>query len=180
MDELELKHIAPYLPYGLKVQYEGILNGKELKEYDKSEPVLSDPYSEEYIEFWRNRREDIGLKISKIKEVKFYNNYIKFYVGRHHGYLKPLYLGDFKPILRPLSLLIKEIEINGEKFVPSSRLYRDFDLSPNYYGRLGMLFNGNGIDDPIHGYLVVNKLFEWHFDVFGLIEKGLAIDINTL
>ena len=23
-------------------------------------------------------------------------------------------------------------------------------------------------------------LFEWHFDVFGLIEKGLAIDINTL
>ena len=74
MDNLELKHIAPYLPYGLKVQYEGILNGKELKEYDKSEPLLSDPYSEEYIEFWRNRREDIGLKISKIKEVKFYNN----------------------------------------------------------------------------------------------------------
>jgi hypothetical protein len=26
----------------------------------------------------------------------------------------------------------------------------------------------------------VQKLFEWHFDVFGLISKGLAIDINTL
>ena len=25
-----------------------------------------------------------------------------------------------------------------------------------------------------------NKLFEWNFDVFGLIDKGLAIDINTL
>jgi hypothetical protein len=24
------------------------------------------------------------------------------------------------------------------------------------------------------------KLFEWHIDVFGLIEKGLAVDINTL
>jgi len=24
------------------------------------------------------------------------------------------------------------------------------------------------------------KLISWHFDVFGLIEKGLAIDINTL
>ena len=24
------------------------------------------------------------------------------------------------------------------------------------------------------------KLFEWHFDVFGLIDAGLAIDINTL
>lgn len=25
-----------------------------------------------------------------------------------------------------------------------------------------------------------NKLFSWHFDVFGLIPAGLAIDINTL
>jgi len=23
-------------------------------------------------------------------------------------------------------------------------------------------------------------LFKWHFDVFGLIKKGLAVDINTL
>ena len=26
----------------------------------------------------------------------------------------------------------------------------------------------------------LNYLFENHFDVYGLIEKGLAIDINTL
>lgn len=25
-----------------------------------------------------------------------------------------------------------------------------------------------------------NQLFEWHFDVFGFLKKGLAIDINTL
>ncbi len=29
-------------------------------------------------------------------------------------------------------------------------------------------------------YKVVKKLFEWHFDIFGLIPAGLAIDINTL
>ena len=29
-------------------------------------------------------------------------------------------------------------------------------------------------------YWIAQKLFEWHFDVFGLIEAGLAIDINTL
>lgn len=28
--------------------------------------------------------------------------------------------------------------------------------------------------------LLWQKLFEWHFDVFGLIEKGLAVDINTI
>ena len=29
-------------------------------------------------------------------------------------------------------------------------------------------------------YQEVQKLLEWHFDVFGLIEQGLAIDINTI
>ena len=29
-------------------------------------------------------------------------------------------------------------------------------------------------------YQEMCKLLEWHFDIFGLIEKGLAIDINTL
>jgi hypothetical protein len=29
-------------------------------------------------------------------------------------------------------------------------------------------------------YEDIVKLFEWHFDVFGLIDAGLAIDINTL
>jgi len=29
-------------------------------------------------------------------------------------------------------------------------------------------------------YFLHELLFKWHFDVFGLIEKGLAIDINTI
>ena len=29
-------------------------------------------------------------------------------------------------------------------------------------------------------YGIIERLLEWHFDIFGLIEKGLAIDINTL
>ena len=29
-------------------------------------------------------------------------------------------------------------------------------------------------------YILVEILFENHFDLFGLIEKGLAVDINTL
>ena len=29
-------------------------------------------------------------------------------------------------------------------------------------------------------YWIMEKLFKWHFDVFNLLEKGLAIDINTL
>ena len=31
-----------------------------------------------------------------------------------------------------------------------------------------------------NNYWKIEKLFEWHFDVFGLIEKGLAINVNDL
>ena len=38
---------------------------------------------------------------------------------------------------------------------------------------------GNGCKITLYDG-ICEKLFEWHFDVFGLIEKWLAIDINTL
>ncbi|MFD2600184.1 hypothetical protein ACFSQ3_14595 [Sphingobacterium corticis] len=70
-----------------------------------------------------------------------------------------------KPILRRLSNLTKEIEHKGVKFVPISILGGFIDFSSGY----------RFID-----YWKVQLLIEWHFDVFVLIDAGLAIDINTL
>ena len=88
-----------------------------------------------------------------------------------------------KPILRPLSDLTIEIEVNGEKFVPGedlSELMDIYDLGYNdhYYDyKLEKYI----IDDPCREpYFVIQKMFEWHFDVFDLIKRGDAIDINTL
>ena len=37
------------------------------------------------------------------------------------------------------------------------------------------------LGDPIHlPVLVYNYLLEKHFDLFGLIKRGLAIDLNTI
>jgi hypothetical protein len=36
------------------------------------------------------------------------------------------------------------------------------------------------LSETIIEYCVIEFLCQYHFDVFGLIEKGLAIDINTL
>jgi hypothetical protein len=128
-----------------------------------------------------------------------------------------------KPILRPLSDLTKEIEINGERFVPMVKLFEMINISElqvmyenetpyklgekngcqyiifdNYdfddiYGHAEyevQFYFQNGclvLDVPVwinnvieNNYNLYNKLFEWHFDVFGLIQKGLAVDINTL
>ncbi|MBC7654362.1 MAG: hypothetical protein H7098_07810 [Oligoflexus sp.] len=66
----------------------------------------------------------------------------------------------YKPILRPLSDLTKEIEVNGER-----KIISDYTLDK-------MSFN--------LGINYLNTLFKYHFDVYGLINRGLAIDINTL
>ena len=83
---------------------------------------------------------------------------------------------NIKPILRPLSDLTKEIEVNGERFVPVRILmcaaYKAYDS--NY----DLLF---ATQEPTRmPYHIVQKLYEWHFDVFGLIPNNLAIDMNTI
>jgi len=77
-----------------------------------------------------------------------------------------------KPILRPLSNLTKEIELNGEKFLP----YVKSNYTLNCFNQM----QRNGFEKNIWSYELTQILLEWHFDIYGLIESGLAIDINTL
>ena len=104
--------------------------------------------------------------------------------------------GNFLPILRPLSDLTKPIEHNGEKFVPIERILglgkKDGDASSPWNYKI--LINDNNL---IRIELVRSQqtlelnfrdlslkhamlLIDWHFDIAGLIEKGEAIDVNTL
>ena len=96
---------------------------------------------------------------------------------------------EFKPILRPLSDLTKEIEHNGEKFVPYYQLKvlglvktasLRFETIILELDRNRIFYIPDYHDFFQLPYQVVQKLISWHFDVFGLIEKGLAIDINNL
>lgn len=123
MKQLELKHISPYFPFGLKIK-----SGEDIYE------VLS--------------------------------------IGKNCVYFKGglLPYNDFKLILRPLSDLTKEIERNGEKFIPCEQFSYDMEC---------MLRLGD-VDTGCQPYSLIQKLIEWHFDIFGLIDKDLAIDINNL
>ena len=126
--KLELKHLAPYLPYDLMC---------EVKDQGKT-------------------------KHAKLSGAYIDNSYAFFdTVESEHGY------DSIKPILRPLSDLQKLITINDEIFIPLNWIFGE-DWSDAHSNPLFWQY-GN-----------TKKLFEWHFDVFGLIPEGLAIDINTL
>lgn len=162
MEELQLKYIAGYLPYNLKVVYE----------------------------------EHRGLKDYKIKDI----NAVNVHSGTieilcNHSYI---WTDKFKPILRPITDLNKEI--NG--IVPLAELASkisnlfgiDFIVKHiNQYNNI--IFSADGMEfgfldkefylldygEDIGGIdqlMCFSYLFEHHFDIYGLIDKGLAVDIN--
>jgi len=130
--KLELKHLAPYLPYGLKTD-KGILSGIELSNNE------SDIY-------WIDN--DKGI-------------------GHHYDY------ADFKPILRPLSDLTKEIEHNNSVLDLILYLCNTYD----YRGQMHIIQDIVKEKIPIAMYF---ELLRWHFDVFGLIDKGLAVPFSAV
>lgn len=90
-------------------------------------------------------------------------------------------INRIKPILHPLSDLTKQIEVNGKKFIPLTELLKqsNFDVEEmSFSAQLEYIEPYSNILFMSH--LDAQKLLEWHFDIYGLIPEGLAIDINTL
>lgn len=87
----------------------------------------------------------------------------------------------FKPILRHFSDLSIEINVNGERFVPKHLLIDKYDLKFDEEDDFFLDYYCIGeTDSPWTGYAIIQQLIQWHFDVYGLIEKDLAVDINQI
>lgn len=140
MEKLTIEHLAPYLPYGLKIE---ILN-----------------YKCDYV----------GIQFSEITGFYMIGEALHVtYKGGSTGKS----IDDFKPFLRPLSDLTKEIDHNGAKFTP-------IDYNAFKHSKDDIIEYQNGfLHYKAIKFGIIQRLFEWHFDVFSLIDKGLAIDINS-
>jgi hypothetical protein len=120
-------------------------------------------------------------------KAEFTNTFGEVSIGELDGYYVDGYLfdccrdEDAKPILHPLSDLTKEIEHKGEEIIPIVKLLEH------------MNFNVREMElDEIREYeqsfkivelITLRELplyLEWHFDLFGGIDSGDAIDVNTL
>lgn len=123
-EKLQLKHLSPYLPYGLLM-------------FDDDNPNQYYP-----------------RLIGVLNDENIITSLPRFPYNYNCG------ISTFKPILRPLSDLTpgdsKEFE-----YVSLDDLIR-------------------GIESEHCSIKCWNSLLREHFDVFGLIDKGLAVDINTI
>lgn len=134
------------------------------------------------------------------------------------------YIGS-KLLLRPLSDLTKEIEHEGERFVPIVELFKirtqktpnevfdyyiendtailrvkcpqleeltfksffEIELEPYNiaFSLVSEIWEGEQLKDESiyqcgNEMKMLFKLLSWHFDIFGAIENGIAVDLNTV
>lgn len=165
MEKLTLEHIAPYLPYKMI--------GKSLG----GRMYYLDTFSNMLGEGIENR--EIGTFLNE----------------------------QFKPILRLMDLT-KPIIVEGKEIIPYHELckiacniqelsehvsYNENDRQLEVIGKKGyklifafdsndnsFIIMSNGVTKCVSNQLTLFQwLFKHKFDVFGLIEKGLAIDVNT-
>lgn len=164
MEEVTIEHINPYLPYNVAVQYEGVINGNEIRDYKREwqKEQKEDSFFISY-EGYKEPDEIKGLKIGFIKTVHYYLNGIQYRIGVKTGGLQTHYGTDrFKMLLQPMSDLTKEELIK-----------QGFECHIDYLTHEQM----PPLKAPAE---MVNFLFSKYYDVFGLIDKGLAIDLKTL
>jgi len=140
--KLELKHLAPYLPYNIEF-------------LDNGTPEII-----------------IGFKSDRI------------YIDDCHksGYCNIDEINTL--LLRPMSYLNQEVEIHGNRFIPTTMLHKLFGMHHSFgfgdiiHQRPTIFINGDWVEISSFPYEIIEKLFEWHFDVFRLIYAGLAVSIN--
>jgi len=172
--KLEKKHVLAYLDDGLKCSLEGVyVDGTEYDDNPVLEVFMIDGVDSTSIKLYPN---NIVANLCDFDEVFL--------------------------ILRNLSNLTKEIEHKGEKFVPLLKLvdpdntdlakmrvesYNPFPqvgLQHDYYRviheKLGEIISINPRNIKVLPYHLIEKLLEWKFDIFGLLDRSLAVDKTTI
>jgi len=133
MEQLQLKHLAPYFPFSLALwDY-----------YDNKIDVLSG------LDYIGDENVSIGVNFGKSRR-----------------------LTEIKPILRPLSDFNQEEYLKFKGIVGNTRI---FDTYWEHWTVSNIDLTTTIIEHCAFEYLCSEK-----FDVFNLIPKNLAIDVNSL
>lgn len=163
----------------------------ELKHINQNSLFITEKGIERMIGAYQQPNDKIFIGFNKNKDTRIWHD-----------------LSDLKIIKRPLSDISKEISIEGINFVPIEELYNlafggfseviiknkngivscencieklTFWIDHIDFKTIGIAPDGeNEWSQPIKLLNLFEKLNEWDFDIYDLLSKGLAIDINTI
>jgi hypothetical protein len=191
------EQILAFLPPDVKFMYKSYNHKQAVKEFnqmldghklltDLKNPnchYIGDELKEKHIEW----------KVGRIHQVVYRKSFTRYRIG--NKYPKSFYINDFgvnfKPLLRSLSSLTTEQEINGEmaiKFLEKQFLAEgvlEYGESP--YGWTGFYNESREIYLPIHldgeimdecSWGIIQWLLQHHFNIFNLPETDF-VDLNS-
>lgn len=168
--ELELKHLAPYLPYNLKCQ----VTDKRKRKI----ATLGGLYNDGNCVFHDTIESEKGFKRIKPILLPMSSLYTEMEDGTVHiCELAKIATSDIKS-LHNMSWIVE----GGKDKYAAGRIEYD-EITFDYDGVGAFWINRQDVYDhsysdiDIHSQIdLFTYLFEHHFDVFGLIDKGLALD----
>lgn len=190
MQKIELKHIAPYLVYDLK--YVARLDSD----------ILNDTWADESINNTMTFSQALEAKDKRAIELLNSPITIDLHLGYEDadlhlgtgefslGYpIDDVFAKEVKPLLRPMSDLFENI-VHNEEVVCVAKVIKNLDDSLEWWNgkRTALHYPETGefcitktdkLEYQHLEYNIVAILFKYHFDVFGLIEKGLAQPIKN-
>lgn len=150
--KLEIIHLIAYYPFALKVIG--------------------------YSKYYRTKKGND--KILMLESIQFPDNHIdktKYYSIKctdiEIGYAYAYRIDEIQPILKPLSDLYPEI---------TDQLIKDAECDAEIDFINALLDDKNSMYDKIKfaPFTIIQKLCELHFDIFGLIEKRLAVNYHSI
>lgn len=185
MDKLTLEVVAPYLPYGVRVKV-----GKT--ERNLTTVSLDSPFV--FVSAWQGSREKEMISIEDVKPIlRPLSDLTKEIEHKGVSFIPLLllakienyennYLDDDENGVPIIGKDVSDFDMGSMTYAHTYRFRFDEELKLFVVDLLDE--DGSMISEAMNiatrNFDLIKKLYEWHFDVFGLIEKGLAIDINSI
>lgn len=190
MDKLTLEHLSPYLSYGLTLFSKVTKSTYELIGLSRYELMIADrdsfngwyainnfkPIFRPICDLTKEIEHD-GKKFVPI--IELYRNSYEYYVSSD---LDHEFIDSWGAKGNILKVYKNRLKDEYTEFVYSNLSFRkDTRFEKGSYNFGMYLPHSIRVDDKIHNiYFLQKLLFKWHFDVFGIIEHGLAVDINQI
>ena len=171
--ELELKHLAPYLPYKLQWGFEGEDFSHEVLGFELNTVHLLSPFND-YGRCTFHEGKPILRPLSDLTKPIDGKSLLTIIAHNFFGYGSGYFSEPSFNVINENGFLGYQNDTKGIYFVK-----QEYDLGTDTYFTHATKSNNIWTEHKVtHQLEMFNELFKNHLDVFGLIDNGLAIDIN--